>query len=97
MVDVGDRPILQQIMEMYAAAGHRDFVVALGYLGHMIKRHIMYWRALGGDLAIDFASGAVSRNGEPPHDWKVARDLGAALAPPRQPAGSRPRAARGFC
>jgi len=71
MVEIGDRPILQHIMEMYAAAGHRDFVVALGYLGQMIKRHFMDWRAMGGDLAIDFSNGAVSRDDEPPHDWKV--------------------------
>jgi glucose-1-phosphate cytidylyltransferase len=71
MVEIGDRPILQHIMEIYAAAGHRDFVICLGYMGDMIKRHFMDWRALGGDLAIDFANGSVSRHGEPPHDWKV--------------------------
>ena len=71
MVEIGDRPILQHIMEIYAAAGHRDFVICLGYLGHMIKRHFMDWRALGGDLAIDFSNGSVSRQGDPPHDWKV--------------------------
>lgn len=71
MVEIGDRPILQHIMEIYAGQGHREFVVALGYMGHMIKRHFMDWRSLGGDLAIDFAAGTVSREGEPPHDWKV--------------------------
>jgi len=71
MVEIGDRPILQHIMEIYADAGHRDFVICLGYMGDMIKRHFMDWRALGGDLAIDFANGSVSRHGEPPHDWKV--------------------------
>jgi glucose-1-phosphate cytidylyltransferase len=71
MVEIGDRPILQHIMELYAAAGYRDFIVCLGYMGHMIKRHFMDWRALGGDLAIDFSNGSVSRQGEPPHDWRV--------------------------
>ena len=71
MVEIGDRPILQHIMELYAAQGFRDFVVCLGHLGHMIKRHFMDWRALGGDLAIDFSNGSVLRQGEPPHDWKV--------------------------
>lgn len=71
MVEIGDRPILQHIMEIYASQGHREFVVALGYLGHMIKRHFMDWRSLGGDLSIDFAANVVSRDGEPPHDWKV--------------------------
>ena len=71
MVEIGDRPILQHIMEMYAAAGQREFVICLGYMGDMIKRHFMDWRALGGDLAIDFSNGSVSRHGEPPHDWQV--------------------------
>ena len=71
MVEIGDRPILQHIMELYAAQGHREFVLALGYLGHMIKKHFMDWRELGGDLGIDFATGAVARDGETPHDWKV--------------------------
>ncbi|MCE9626778.1 MAG: NTP transferase domain-containing protein, partial [Candidatus Eisenbacteria bacterium] len=71
MVEIGDRPILQHIMEIYASQGHREFVIALGYLGHMIKRHFMDWRSLGGDLAIDFGANTVAREGEPPHDWKV--------------------------
>jgi hypothetical protein len=38
-------------------------VVALGYMGHMIKRHFLDWRSLGGDIAIDFGAGKVSREG----------------------------------
>ncbi|MEQ1832569.1 MAG: glucose-1-phosphate cytidylyltransferase [Candidatus Eisenbacteria bacterium] len=71
MVEIGDRPILQHIMEIYAAQGEREFVVALGYLGHMIKKHFMDWRSLGGDLAIDFGTGELQKSGEAPHDWKV--------------------------
>ena len=33
MVEVGHRPILWHIMKHYAAAGHREFVIALGYKG----------------------------------------------------------------
>jgi glucose-1-phosphate cytidylyltransferase len=58
-------------MEIYADQGQREFVVALGYLGHMIKKHFMDWRSLGGDLGIDFSTGDVQRDGEAPHDWKV--------------------------
>jgi glucose-1-phosphate cytidylyltransferase len=71
MVEIGDRPILQHIMDIYDAHGFREFVVALGYLGHMIKRHFMDWSALAGDLAIDLATGDVQRNGRPHVDWKV--------------------------
>jgi glucose-1-phosphate cytidylyltransferase len=71
MVDIGDRPILQHIMEIYDAHGHRDFVVALGYLGHMIKRYFMDWSSLAGDLTIDLGTGEVLRNGRPHVDWRV--------------------------
>ena len=71
MVEIGDRPILQHIMEIYAGHGHREFVIALGYLGHMIKRHFMDWRTLGGDLAIDYEAGTVARDGGAGRDWKV--------------------------
>ena len=71
MVEIGGCPILQHIMEIYAAHGHREFVVALGYLGHMIKRYFMDWSALAGDLTVDFGSGEVARDGRPNVDWKV--------------------------
>ena len=71
MVEIGDRPILQHIMEIYAGHGYGEFVVALGYLGHMVKRYFMDWTSLAGDLTIDFGSGDVLRNGRPHVDWKV--------------------------
>src|SRR5438128_369744 len=37
MVPIGDRPILWHIMKFYAAHGHNDFVLCLGYKGEMIK------------------------------------------------------------
>ena len=36
MVEVGGRPILWHIMKGYAAAGHKDFVLMLGYRGDAI-------------------------------------------------------------
>ncbi len=37
MVPVGGRPILWHIMKLYAAAGHTDFVLCLGYKGESIR------------------------------------------------------------
>jgi glucose-1-phosphate cytidylyltransferase len=71
MVEIGGRPILQHIMEIYDAHGHRDFVIALGHLGQMIKRYFIDWTTLAGDLSIDLGSGEVRRNGRPHVDWKV--------------------------
>lgn len=37
MVPIGNRPILWHIMKTYAAHGHTDFVLCLGYKGEVIK------------------------------------------------------------
>jgi glucose-1-phosphate cytidylyltransferase len=37
MVPIGDRPILWHIMKIYAAHGHTDFILCLGYKGETIK------------------------------------------------------------
>jgi glucose-1-phosphate cytidylyltransferase len=37
MVPIGDRPILWHIMKTYAAHGHTDFILCLGYKGETIK------------------------------------------------------------
>ena len=37
MVPIGDRPILWHIMKTYAAHGHKDFILCLGYKGEIIK------------------------------------------------------------
>ena len=37
MVEIGGQPILWHIMKRYAAFGFKEFVVALGYKGEVIK------------------------------------------------------------
>ena len=37
MVEIGGRPLLWHLMKLFAHFGHRDFVVCLGYKGHVIK------------------------------------------------------------
>jgi glucose-1-phosphate cytidylyltransferase len=39
MIQVGNKPILHHIMQLYANYGHKDFYVALGYKGEVIKKY----------------------------------------------------------
>ena len=39
MVPVGGKPILHHIMEFYANFGHKEFYIALGYKGDVIKKY----------------------------------------------------------
>jgi glucose-1-phosphate cytidylyltransferase len=71
MVEIGGRPILWHIMKIYAHQGYGDFVVALGYLGEVIKRYMLDYASLRSDLRVDLGNGRVeSRNGTV-EDWTV--------------------------
>ncbi len=39
MVNIGDKPILWHVMKIYAHYGFKDFVLALGYKGEMIREY----------------------------------------------------------
>jgi glucose-1-phosphate cytidylyltransferase len=73
MVQIGNQPILWHIMKHYAHYGHRDFYIALGYKGEVIKRYMVDYCSLSSDLTVDLSTGAVQnhQNGHSRHDWKV--------------------------
>src|SRR3989338_6925329 len=41
MVEIGGMPILWHIMKIYSAFGFNNFILCLGYKGHIIKRFFM--------------------------------------------------------
>ena len=44
MVPIGNKPIIEHIMEIYAYHGHKEFYVALGYRGDVIKKHFQNFK-----------------------------------------------------
>jgi glucose-1-phosphate cytidylyltransferase len=52
LVEIGGRPILWHIMKLYAHHGFRDFVLALGYRGTMIKDYFLNYEAMNNDFTI---------------------------------------------
>jgi glucose-1-phosphate cytidylyltransferase len=75
MVEIGGRPILWHIMKHYGHYGFREFVIALGYKGEVIKRYMLEYASLHSDLEIGLRDGSVTRNGNggrsEPDDWTV--------------------------
>ncbi len=71
MVEIAGRPILHHIMDLYDAHGMREFVIALGYLGHMIKRYFVDWTTLSGDLTIDSRQSSVDRHHAVDREWSL--------------------------
>ena len=79
MVEIGGMPILLHIMNIYAAGGVDEFIVALGYRGEVIKEYFLNLYALTSDLTLDLATGRTTmRDGKQPK-WKLHLvDTGAA-------------------
>ena len=71
LVDIGDHPILWHIMKTYAHYGFREFIIALGYKGDMIKRYFLEHYNLSGSMTIDLATGTVERHEQCSDDWRV--------------------------
>ncbi len=71
MVEIGGRPILWHIMMIYSHQGFRDFIIALGYRGEMIKKYMIDYCTLNRDLIVKTRTGEVQMNGGQSPDWTV--------------------------
>ncbi len=71
MVEIGGKPILWHIMKHYAYYGFREFCIALGYKGEIIKRYFLDYSRLSGSLTIDLSTGKVKTHDQGCEDWIV--------------------------
>jgi glucose-1-phosphate cytidylyltransferase len=71
MVEIGGRPILWHIMMYYAHYGFKEFVIALGYKGEVIKKYIVDYCSLYSNLTVNLANGVVQIHDGPKPDWIV--------------------------
>ncbi len=72
LVEIGGKPILWHIMNIYAAHGITEFIVALGYKGEAIKQYFLTFYALNNDISVDLATGETTiHNGGTQPNWKV--------------------------
>lgn len=56
MVEIGGRPLLWHIMNIYASYGFKNFVVCLGYKGSMIKQYFLNYEAMNNDFSIQLGN-----------------------------------------
>ena len=72
LVPVGDRPILWHIMKYYAAFGHKDFVLALGYKGEAIKRFFLdYDECVTNDFVFENGGARLELLKRDIEDWRI--------------------------
>lgn len=65
MVEIGGKPIIVHIMELYAAYGHTDFLIALGYKAEVIRKYFseneFNWNISMVDTGLDTMTGGRSK------------------------------------
>ncbi len=71
MVEVGGRPILWHIMKHYAHFGFKEFLIALGYKGEVIKRYFIDYYSLNSNLTVNLSNGQISVKSREIEDWLV--------------------------
>jgi glucose-1-phosphate cytidylyltransferase len=72
MVEIGGRPILVHIMEIYAAQGFDEFVICLGYKGYFIKEYFQNYLLHLSDVTFDFArQGEMTVHSSRLPAWKI--------------------------
>jgi glucose-1-phosphate cytidylyltransferase len=71
MVEVGGKPLLWHIMRHYAAYAHRDFFVACGYKGEMIKEYFRDFALRNSDFHVELKTGSIEVLNPAPLDWRV--------------------------
>src|SRR5262245_34058352 len=71
MVEVGGKPILWHILNIYAAQGFQEFALALGYKGESIKEYFLNFYALNNDLTVDLRSGEAHVHKGAGPSWKI--------------------------
>jgi glucose-1-phosphate cytidylyltransferase len=55
MVEIGGKPMLWHLMNIYSAHGFCEFVVALGYKAECVKDYFLNFSARNNDLTVDLS------------------------------------------
>ena len=71
MIEVGEKPILWHIMKSYAAYGHNEFIICLGYKGYMIKEYFLNYYFHNADVTVDLNDDSVEVHKNKSENFKI--------------------------
>jgi glucose-1-phosphate cytidylyltransferase len=71
MVEIGGQPILWHIMMHYSYFGFNEFVIALGHKGEVLKKYMVDFCSLNGDLTVMLRTGQIRNHHQHNPDWTV--------------------------
>ena len=71
LVEIGGKPILWHIMKIYSHYGFNEFVILLGYKGHLIKEYFSNYYLHQSNITIDLETNTTSYNSSKSEAWKI--------------------------
>ncbi len=71
MIEIGGKPLLWHIMNIYTAHGVTDFIICLGYRGNMIKEYFANYMLYASDVTIDARSGETTYHQNYAEPWHI--------------------------
>lgn len=71
MVEIGGKPILWHVMQIYAAQGVTDFIICVGYRGYMIKEYFANYFLHQSDITVDMRSRTIEYHVNLAEPWRV--------------------------
>ena len=71
MVKIGGEPILKHIMNIYSNYGFKDFYIALGYKGEVIKDYFLNYKSINSDFTVNLKDGSLNLHNSHEDDWRV--------------------------
>lgn len=71
MVEIGGMPIVWHIMKIYSHYGYKEFIICLGYKGHMIREWFSKYYLRNADITIDLSNSHIEVHRNRTDDWKV--------------------------
>ena len=70
MVEIGGKPILWHIMNIYSSFGVNEFFIAAGYKAEVIKEYFLNFYAINNDITFDLSNGKTVIHDGNHSNWK---------------------------
>ncbi|MEW5879403.1 MAG: sugar phosphate nucleotidyltransferase [Pseudomonadota bacterium] len=72
LVNIGYRPIIWHLMRYYAHFGHKEFILALGYRGDMIREYFLnYKECMSNDFTLSEGGRKIELESSDIEDWRI--------------------------
>jgi len=71
MVMIGGKPILWHIMKIYEFHGINEFIICLGYKGHVVKEYFANYHIYNSDIEFNFSNNSNTIINDRSEKWKV--------------------------